>query len=359
MDERLIAAIRGPAHPLRRRRDRRGGGTARAGADRRSSRGRAESHHRDHRRGRIPRAPGHAALAARPRRRRARRAPPRARRISAASTVDLLQTFAAQSVAAIENARLFGEIEEKSRELVEREPAQVAVPRQYEPRAPHAVERDPGLYRADPRRHLRRRAAQDARGDGARADRTASTSWASSTTCSTCRRSRRVSSSLALARLFRASDMVQGVFAAVEPLASTKGLALKLDVPAGLPQAHGDERRLSQVLLNLVGNAHQIHRCRRDQRSAPRKPTARSPSRSAIPAPASRRPTRQKIFEEFQQADNSADQARRAAPDWGSPSRAASSRCMAGGSGSNSALGKGSTFAVSLPVTVERQVENA
>src|SRR4029079_16034981 len=34
-------------------------------------------------------------------------------------TIDLLQTFAAQSVVAIQNARLFGEIEEKSRELAE------------------------------------------------------------------------------------------------------------------------------------------------------------------------------------------------------------------------------------------------
>ena len=35
----------------------------------------------------------------------------------AQSTVDLLQTFAAQSVIAIENARLFHEIAEKSRQL--------------------------------------------------------------------------------------------------------------------------------------------------------------------------------------------------------------------------------------------------
>ena len=37
----------------------------------------------------------------------------------AKSTVDLLQTFAAQSVLAIQNARLFSEIEEKSRQLAE------------------------------------------------------------------------------------------------------------------------------------------------------------------------------------------------------------------------------------------------
>jgi signal transduction histidine kinase len=33
------------------------------------------------------------------------------------STIDLLQTFAAQSVLAIQNARLFSEIEDKSRQL--------------------------------------------------------------------------------------------------------------------------------------------------------------------------------------------------------------------------------------------------
>src|SRR6185503_5297831 len=37
----------------------------------------------------------------------------------AKSTVDLLQTFAAQSVLAIQNARLFQEIEEKGRELAQ------------------------------------------------------------------------------------------------------------------------------------------------------------------------------------------------------------------------------------------------
>jgi signal transduction histidine kinase len=51
------------------------------------------------------------------------------------------------------------------------------------------------------------------------------------------------------------ADLVQGVYVAVEPLASRKGLALTTKVAKGLPVGHGDERRLSQVLLNLVGNA--------------------------------------------------------------------------------------------------------
>ena len=50
-------------------------------------------------------------------------------------------------------------------------------------------------------------------------------------------------------------EMMHGVYIAIEPLAGSKKLALKLEVPQDLPPAHGDERRLSQVLLNLVGNA--------------------------------------------------------------------------------------------------------
>ena len=43
------------------------------------------------------------------------------------------------------------------------EQAQVAVPRQYEPRAAHAAERHPRLYRTDHRQHLRRAAGKNAR----------------------------------------------------------------------------------------------------------------------------------------------------------------------------------------------------
>jgi signal transduction histidine kinase len=48
---------------------------------------------------------------------------------------------------------------------------------------------------------------------------------------------------------------VQSVLAATEALARNKGLALSAKVKDGLPIGYGDERRLTQVLLNLVGNA--------------------------------------------------------------------------------------------------------
>ena len=42
---------------------------------------------------------------------------------------------------------------------------------------------------------------------------------------------------------------------ATGPLAGEKGLALKVSLQDGLPFGQGDDRRITQVLLNLVGNA--------------------------------------------------------------------------------------------------------
>ena len=64
------------------------------------------------------------------------------------------QTFADQAAIAIENVRLFDEIQDKSRQLAAGQRAQVAVRRQHEPRAAHAAQchyrpdRDDGHQRA-------------------------------------------------------------------------------------------------------------------------------------------------------------------------------------------------------------------
>ena len=50
-------------------------------------------------------------------------------------------------------------------------------------------------------------------------------------------------------------DVVYNVYSAVEPLAAKKNLKFKVDVPPDMPAGHGDEQKLTQVLLNLVGNA--------------------------------------------------------------------------------------------------------
>jgi signal transduction histidine kinase len=50
-------------------------------------------------------------------------------------------------------------------------------------------------------------------------------------------------------------DVIQAVVAGMQSLASEKNLTLEVAVPGDLPAPSGDERRISQVLLNLVGNA--------------------------------------------------------------------------------------------------------
>ncbi len=97
-------------------------------------------------------------------------------------------------------------------------------------------------------------------------------------------------------------DMVYNVFGVVESLAKNKNLALNVEVPAQLPNAHGDERRLTQVLLNLVGNALKFT----DEGGVTIKTVASHDSFTVSvtdTGPGIAPADQAKIFEEFQQAE--------------------------------------------------------
>jgi signal transduction histidine kinase len=169
------------------------------------------------------------------------------------STVDLLQTFAAQSVLAIQNARLFHEIDAKSRqiELESRHKSQFLANMSHELRTPlNAIlgytelilDNIYGETQAKMRSVLERVQINGRHLLGLIND--------------VLDLSKIEAGQLKLSLAdYSLADVVRTVFTGVEALAASKGLAFKTEISPDLPRGHGDERRISQVLLNLTGNA--------------------------------------------------------------------------------------------------------
>jgi signal transduction histidine kinase len=148
-------------------------------------------------------------------------------------------------------------------------------------------------------------------------------------------------------------DVVHGVYSAVEPLANSKKLAFKVDVPANLPPARGDDRRLTQVLLNLVGNAIKFT----DVGEVAVKAAASNGSVTISvrdTGPGIAEADQAKIFDEFQQADST--QAKAKGGTGLGLSIAKRIIEMHGGKlWVESNLGAGSTFSFTVPLRVEHQ----
>ena len=50
-------------------------------------------------------------------------------------------------------------------------------------------------------------------------------------------------------------EVALGVIGAAEALVAEKKLTIELDVPVDPPKDRGDERRITQVLMNLAGSS--------------------------------------------------------------------------------------------------------
>jgi signal transduction histidine kinase len=152
-------------------------------------------------------------------------------------------------------------------------------------------------------------------------------------------------------------DVVHGVFAAVESLANAKKLALKVELPPDLPSGHGDERRLTQVLLNLVGNAIKFT----DVGEVAINAAAVNGSYTVAvrdTGPGIDSSDQAKIFEEFQQADSSATK-KKGGTGLGLSIARRIIEMHGGRIWVESTIGQGATFFVTVPVMVEQQVGHA
>ena len=102
-------------------------------------------------------------------------------------------------------------------------------------------------------------------------------------------------------------DVIQAVVAGTQSLAVEKKLPLKVTVPGHLPAAMGDERRITQVLLNLVGNAIKFTDSGEVRIDVALTDGALEVS-VADTGPGIADADRENIFEEFRQAENAASQ---------------------------------------------------
>jgi signal transduction histidine kinase len=271
------------------------------------------------------------------------------------STVDLLQTFAAQSVIAIENARLFHEIAEKSRqlELESRHKSQFLANMSHELRTPlNAIlgytelilDNIYGETPAKMRSVLERVQINGRHLLGL------------------------INDVLDLSKIeagelrltlsdYSLEEVVRSVFTGVEALAANKGLAFKTEIPPGLPRGRGDERRIAQVLLNLTGNAIKFT----DAGEVTINASAQDDSFTIAvrdTGPGIEEVDQARIFGEFQQVDSSSTRAK-----GGSGLGLSIAKRIVEMHGGRiwveSAPGSGSTFSFSLPIKVAQQAGTA
>jgi signal transduction histidine kinase/HAMP domain-containing protein len=267
-----------------------------------------------------------------------------------AQVVNLLQTFATQSVLAIENARLFREIEEKGRELeiANKHKSEFLANMSHELRTPlNSILGYTELILDNVYGDV----SEKVRDVLTRLEKSGRHLLALINDVLDLSKIEAGQLTLSLSD-YSMKDVVQTVFTAVESLAAEKELALQARVSPELPLGRGDERRITQVLLNLVGNAIKFTEAGEVRVEVSTTDgaflVAVSDTGPGI-APAAQ----EKIFEEFHQVDSSSTR-KKGGTGLGLSIAKRIVQMHGGRIWVESSPGKGSTFWFTLPVRVER-----
>ena len=270
-----------------------------------------------------------------------------------AHIVDLLHTFAAQAAVAVENARLFQEIQEKSQQLevASKHKSQFLANMSHELRTPmNAVLGYTDLI------------LDNIFGDVPEAIR----DTLERVKANGHHLLRLINDVLDLSKIeagqltlslgdYSMGEVVHAVVSAVESLAAEKKLALKATVPADLPPARGDEGRITQVLLNLTGNAIKFTDEGEVSIEARTSDGAFVISVSDT-GPGISEADQQTIFEEFRQADSSSTR-KKGGTGLGLSISRRIVELHGGRLWVESTPGHGSTFSFTLPIRMDHQAE--
>ncbi|MGD9150497.1 MAG: ATP-binding protein, partial [Desulfobacterales bacterium] len=268
-----------------------------------------------------------------------------------APVLDLLQTFASHSVLAIHNAQLFREIEEKGRELesANQHKSEFLANMSHELRTPlnailgYTELILDNIYGAVPEKiqEVLERLEKNGR-----------------------HLLNLINDVLDLSKIeagrltlsldeYSMEEVVQTVSTSVEALLAEKDLELKVEVPKDLTIGKGDEQRIAQVMLNLVGNAIKFT----DEGEVKIEVNVANETFLVSvhdSGPGIAEADQHKIFDEFQQADGSSTR-KKGGTGLGLSISKKIIDMHGGRIWVESTLGTGSIFRFTLPIRVEKQ----